>query len=103
MIQLGRQLLIAFAIVASTMSASFGAEKKDLIVAFEFKGSLLSFDVGVWESLYQHLDADKIGTTIFSGSSSGSVLTAFFACNGLSADTITRANHRLPIERKSEA
>lgn len=62
-------------------------EKKAVLVAFEFKGSPLSFDVGVWEQFYSRLDPEKIGTTIFSGSSSRSVLTVYFACNGLSAET----------------
>jgi hypothetical protein len=43
-----------------------------------------------------HLDSDKIGTTIFSGSSSGAVLTAFFACNGLSPASIQKAEQMLP-------
>jgi hypothetical protein len=96
MMSLRRLLLVVTGLLSTTSSGLYASEKKDILVAFEFKGSLLSFDVGVWESLYQHLDANKIGTTIFSGSSSGSVLTAFFACNGLSAETIGRAKQLLP-------
>lgn len=88
-------LLITFAGICSASQAN-ASEKRDILVAFEFKGSLLSFDVGVWEELYKHLDSEKIGTTIFSGSSSGSVLTAYFACNGLSAETIKSAKNLLP-------
>jgi len=80
---------------SSASSASF-RERHDLLVAFEFKGSMLGYDVGMLSGLYPHLDPDAIGETIFTGASSGAVLTAFFACNGLSKETIAQAENLLP-------
>ncbi len=95
--------LMAHAMAAASVTPAMAAssavaadERHDLLVAFEFKGSMLGYDVGVLSGLYPHLDPERIGTTIFTGASSGAVLTAFFACNGLSKDTIAQAEKLLP-------
>jgi hypothetical protein len=82
-------LMLFSAIFIGSASESGAQEpKQDILVAFEMKGGFLSFDVGVLEQLYPRLAPEKIGTTIFTGSSSGSVLTAYFACNGLNPESI---------------
>jgi hypothetical protein len=80
---------------AQKLAAADG--KQDILVAFEMKGGFLSFDVGVLDQLYPHLDPDKIGSTFFTGSSSGSVLTAYFACHGLSAQSVQHATTEITM------
>ena len=89
--------IIALAAVLALPAKGLFAQdaKQDILVAFEMKGSLLSFDVGVLDQLYPKLDPEKIGTTFFTGSSSGSVLTAYFACHGLSAQSVEAATREI--------
>jgi hypothetical protein len=88
--------LSALAMASVSKPSKASTEQHNVLIAFEFKGSRVAYDVGVLSALYPHLDARRIGKTIFTGSSSGSILAAFFACNGLSSATIAKAEALIP-------
>jgi hypothetical protein len=57
---------------------------------FSGKGTLLTYDYGVIDTLTRHGGNPLFASPVLTGNSSGSILAAFLSCNGLSPDSMTR-------------
>ncbi len=57
---------------------------KELVFCFQGKGTSFAYDIGVAEAAFEHVSSLGEGSVIVTGSSSGSILAAYFACRGFS-------------------
>lgn len=101
---LGLALILSWSSFAATPKAVAG--KPPLILSFDGKGVAMAWDIGVMQSFHKHLQRDRVSDLYFVGTSSGSVLATFFACNGLN-DTamanVVQAAHIFPKDVIDEA
>jgi hypothetical protein len=57
-------------------------------VMFEAKGDVFGIDIGIARALMENINPAAIDTMMYMGSSSGSLGAAYFACNGLSPESV---------------
>ena len=65
------------------------------VMAFQGKGTNLAWDVGVLESLWRNIPSFRNSPIILTGNSSGAIVTAYFACRGISEQTIQSGKQML--------
>jgi len=72
-------------------SPEYESENSDpnFIFTFSAKGTLLPWDIGIVKALWHHSSKVSTRRLALSGSSSGSIVSSFFACRGLNADSIS--------------
>lgn len=63
----------------------------DVGVSFSGKGTLVGYDTGVMERLVERSRPGAFDNALFTGNSSGSVLAAYFACFGMTSETVAKA------------
>lgn len=68
---------------------------RDLILAFQGKGSSVPFDAGVMREVFDRIPALREGRVVVCGNSSGSILAAYYSCMGITAETVERCNQAL--------
>lgn len=64
--------------------------KKRLLFNIQGKGSSLAYDAGVFSEVFKTIPAVSKGEVILSANSGGSIVAAYFACHGISADSVAR-------------
>lgn len=69
--------------------------EKQLLLAFQGKGSSLAWDAGVVRKTFETIPAVRDNRVIVSGNSSGSILAAYFACFGFTKTSVEYAAYRL--------
>lgn len=69
--------------------------EKQLLLAFQGKGSSLAWDAGVVRKAYEAVPAVRDNRVIVSGNSSGSILAAYFSCFGFTKTSVEYAAYRL--------
>jgi len=90
-------LCIPRALVAEDSSASPTRDisRQQLLFCFQGKGSFLSYDGGVVAEAYTRIPSLREGNVILAGNSSGSILAAYFACNGFNDESLKVAEYQL--------
>lgn len=82
-----------------------GAAKAPLMISFDGKGTAMAWDIGVLQALQERLNTRSFSETYFVGSSSGSILAAYFACRGFdpgSLQVLYEAGKKFPKDLLDE-
>lgn len=80
----------------SKISAQSAAQSgRELIVSFDAKGTAVGWDFGAAQALAERLDHGSGMELFFAGSSSGSLIGAYYACHGLSEESARFAREKL--------
>ncbi len=70
---------------------SISAQAYEVVLNFSGKGTAVVWDLGVLKGLLPNIAPLQQDKTIFTGNSSGSMMAAYFACFGLSTETLQNA------------
>ncbi|HEX4132097.1 MAG TPA: hypothetical protein VHZ24_18850 [Pirellulales bacterium] len=68
-----------------------------LLVAFQGKGSALGYDLGVLTAAQEALPCVANNRVVLAGNSGGSILAVYFACHGITPETIDRAVRKVEV------
>ena len=60
----------------------------EVIIDFDGNGTAMAYGGGVMKAFYERMDPKAIGETYFVGSSSGSIMAAYFSCRGLTQSSV---------------
>ncbi len=104
-----RFIIIAFALSLFLHSKPLFAENttsQPVMISYDGKGCAMSWDIGVTKAFYERLNLSAVSEFYFVGTSSGSLMSSFFACRGLnqsSIDELLTAIAKLPKDMIDES
>lgn len=75
----------------TTINAVVAAPMGPMTIIFEGKGTRLGWDLGVMQAAMEKYPEIASADTIMSGNSSGAIFASFFACHGVSTESLKRA------------